>query len=269
MSVDNFKPAVWSRDVLYQFRNQRAFRALTNSNYEGEISEMGDSVRITTPDALVTGDVSGTISYQATSSTQQTLSIDQEKYVAFSVKDVDSVQSNADLLQAYTVQAGESLADDSDAYIASLYPDASESVNGGAIDKDAVYGLIVDAATALSDNKVPMTGRVGVVSPTLHGLLTKSPEFIAASDLGDEVRQTGAIGMIAGFTLYQAHQVVVDAGTEHNLFGHPAAITFASQLMDMEAIRLQDSFATGVRGQHLYGAEVIKPSALVDLTRDA
>lgn len=267
MSVANFKPTIWSREILFQFRALRNFAALTNSNYEGDIEEAGDSVRITTPSALTVNSVSGALNYQSTNSTQQTLSIDQEKYVAFAVKDVDRVQANVDLMEEYTVEAGQSLADDSDEYIASLYTDAGDNVAGGALTKEDIYDAVVDAATKLSQQKTPQTGRVGVVSPAFHGLLTKSPEFISASDLGDEVRQSGAIGQIAGFTLFQAHNVVVDSGTEYNLFGHPASIAFASQLMDMEAIRLQDSFATGIRGQHLYGAKVVRPEALVSLSR--
>ena len=46
-------------------------------------------------------------------------------------------------------------------------------------------------------------GRWLLVSPEIYGLLLKSPEFIKASDLGDAVVQTGAVGRIAGFTVFE------------------------------------------------------------------
>jgi hypothetical protein len=50
------------------------------------------------------------------------------------------------------------------------------------------------------------------------------------------------------------------------MFGVAAAISLAVQKQpEMEAIRLQDSFADGVRGLLLYGAKVIRPNAMAVL----
>ena len=41
------------------------------------------------------------------------------------------------------------------------------------------------------------------MSPDTYALLLKSPEFIKASDLGDAVVQTGAVGRVAGFNVFE------------------------------------------------------------------
>ena len=270
MSVRNFVPEIWSRDILFQFRKMRAMSAITNTNYQGEITQQGDTVRITTPSSIAVKEYNGSVVYDSTDSTQQSLLIDQSKYFAFSVDDVDAVQANVELIQPYTEEGGQSMADDFDEFVAGFYTGATTDV-GGAITASNVYETVVEARTALSDLKVPMSGRVGVVSPGFMGLLLNSPEFIKASDLGDAVVQSGAVGRIAGFTIFEGNSVIVDETSnevEHNLFGHPAAITVATQLVNVEALRLEGSFSDAIRGLTVYGGRVVRPDALVDLQRN-
>lgn len=270
MSVRNFVPEIWSRDILFQFRKMRTMSAITNTNYQGEITQQGDTVKITTPGSITVNEYNGSVSYESPSSTQQALLIDQSKYFAFEVDDVDAAQANVDLLNAYSVEGGEAMADDFDEFIAGFYTGATTDV-GGEVTSGNIYETVVEARTALSDLKVPMNGRVGIVSPKFMGLLLNSDEFIKASDLGDTVVQSGAIGRIAGFTIFEGNSIIVDGTAnqvEHNLFGHPAAITVATQLVNIEALRLIDSIADAIRGLTVYGGRVVRPDALVDLQRN-
>ncbi|MCQ2485823.1 MAG: hypothetical protein MJ168_10895 [Clostridia bacterium] len=86
---------------------------------------------------------------------------------------------------------------------AALIDGGTESSDTAALTKTTVYDAIVDARTALSTAKVPAQGRYILVTPTVMALLIKSPEFIAASNLGDEVKESGAVGRIAGFTVFE------------------------------------------------------------------
>ena len=81
-----------------------------------------------------------------------------------------------------------------------------------------VYARFVAARTAMSKAKVPAQGRWALVSPDCMALIANSSEFIAASSLGDEVKESGAVGRIAGFMIYE------DATLPDNcnaIFGHP------------------------------------------------
>lgn len=163
------------------------------------------------------------------------------------------------------------MADDDDSYLAGLYVDAGDTVGGAGVDKTTVYDAMVDASVALDESKVPRQGRVACVSPSFHGLLTKSEEFIKASDLGDATVQQGAVGRIAGFDVLVGHNIITDgsaSAVEHNMVGSSLSITWAEQIVDVEGLRLESSFSDAVRGLHLYGAKVIRPEALVDLQRN-
>ena len=50
MSINNFKPEIWSAELLMALRNSLVYAQpqLVNRNYEGEISSRGQSVHITT-----------------------------------------------------------------------------------------------------------------------------------------------------------------------------------------------------------------------------
>ena len=275
MSVTNFIPELWSANLNTSLRGARVFGGLVNRDYEGEISNEGDTVHITRPAAITMKDYSGTVVYETPTATDQTLVIDQARYFAFDVDDVDAVQANADLISVYTDEGAEAMADDDDGYIAGLYGSAHADnvIAKSSLTSSNVYAALVNAATLLNAKKVPQQGRWAVVSPELFGIMLQAPEFINASDLPESVVQTGALGMIAGFRVYMSSAIeTANDGTddvEHNMLGHRMAITFADQLAEVEAIRREASFADAVRGLHLYGAKAARPEALVDLRRIA
>lgn len=66
-----------------------------------------------------------------------------------------------------------------------------------------IYAKFVELRTALSKEKVPNTGRFALVSPEVFGLLLNAEEFIKASALGDAVVQSGAVGQVAGFLVFE------------------------------------------------------------------
>ena len=275
-TVRNFVPTVWSQNLNLRFRKMRVFSALTNSDYEGEISDEGDTVKITRPGSINVFDYTGAdITFEEPSSSQQQLVIDQAKAFAFQIDDVDAVQANVNLVQTYTREAADKQADVADQFIAGKYTDvpAANVIAKQSLTSDNVYSVFVEAGKRLDDQNVPQSGRVAVVSSKMYALIKEAPEFIRATDLGDQVVQRGALGMISGFMVHMSNNVqVANDGTdnvEHNLFGHPASITFANQWANVEATRLESKFGDGVKGLNLYGAKVIRPKALVDVRRIA
>ena len=275
MAVDNFIPEIWSQNLNLQLRRARAFQNVVNRDWEGEIQEQGDTVHITRPSTIAIRAYAGSVTYDTPTSTQQTLAIDQARYFAFDVDDVDEVQSNVNLVGTYTEEAGQSLANDDDQYIAGLYggAHADNVIPKAALTADNIYAAFVDASTRLNEKNVPQQGRWAVVSPQVLALLLQGNQMINASDLPENVVRDGMIGQVAGFEIYMSNSVqVANDGVdnvEHNLLGHRAAITFADQLVETEALRREDSFSDAVRGLHLYGAKVVRAEALVDLRRIA
>jgi hypothetical protein len=263
MSVTNFVPEVWETQLLLAFRKAHKFGALVNRNYEGNIRNAGDTVRITTPAAITVGNYAGTVVYQTPTSTQQSLVIDQDIYWAFTLDDVEQVQANVNLMQAYMQESAYAMADNVDQNIANLYTAAG--AGNVTIDLTAstvdFYGSFVEAGKNLDIQNVPREGRWAVISPVGYAALLEDTKFTSASDLGDAVVQSGAVGRVAGFTVYVSNNLAVP-NTRRYLYGTNAAITFASQLVKTEALRAETGFDDLVRGRMVFGRRVVRPAAL-------
>lgn len=271
MSVDNFKPSIWSRELLFSLKKDLVGMNLVNQNYQGEITEEGDTVKIISPDSISVGTYDGTdISFETPTSTSQDLPIDQQKYIAFTVDDVDEVQANVSLMDSYMEEANFAVGNDTDTFIFGLYTgaDASNVVAESDITASNIYNKITEAKKLLSLNNVPGTGRWLVLSPKEIELLEQSDDFTSASDLGDQTKRTGFAGRIAGFEVFESNNVVETTDVRHCPFGHRMAITFANQIINMEAGRHEAKFADFVKGLHVYGGKVVRSKALGDLRQD-
>jgi len=261
MAIDNFIPELWSTQLLVAFRKAHVFDSLVNRNYEGEIKDGGDTVRITTPAAITVGDYSGTVTYQTPTSAQQSLLIDQDKYWAFELDDAAQAQANVSLMQAYMQEAAYALAQNVDANLGALYAQTGLSDTTVTISSGNMYTTLVTAGRKLDEANVPRIGRWAVVSPVGYAKMLETSNFIHATVSGDSVSRTGEVGMMAGFTIYTSNNLTT-ATTVKYMYGTNAAITFAAQVVKTEALRRDTSFKDGVRGRLVFGRKVVRPSAL-------
>lgn len=142
---------------------------------------------------------------------------------------------------------------------------ATSMSSTAALTKDTVYDVVVDARTALSKAHIPTDNRWLLVSPDTYALLLKAPEFIKASQLGAEVLQTGAVGRIAGFNVYE--DSTLSATTEF-IAGHPDWCTRVREWSVQPHV--QDLSGSGkfigasaVQGRSIYAHKVTKSAAVV------
>lgn len=271
MSVQNFIPELWEQQLLTNFRKNLVFGNVVNRDYEGTIRNAGDTVHITTPSAISVNAYSGSVSYETPASTQQALLIDQKRYWAFQLEDVDQAQANVSTMQAYMAEAAVALADDVDKHLASQYVSAGSTENtaqkiNATSSPASMYTLAVKAGQNLDEKNVPRGGRWMVVSPAGYAAMLRDAAFVHATAVADQLIRTGEVGSISGFTVYVSNNLVdSSAGARTSvwfMYGSTAAITVADQLVKTEAMRLEDAFADGVRGLLLYGVKVVRPAAL-------
>ena len=268
MALTNLTPELWSSIMQKYLDKNLVYGALVNRDYQGEIRQMGDTVHINQVGAVTISDYTKDTDSTATevlSATDQTLVINQAKKYDFTIDDVDGAQNKIQAAMPALGRAGYGLSDELDQYIASLNTGvaASNIVGLGnsttAIVPTAstIYGQFVIAGTLLSEANVPASGRWAVIPPWIFALLQNSDEFISASNLGDEVKQSGAIGQVAGFSIYVSNNVPNTTGALYKVvYGHPMSITLAEQLMKPEIKRHYLRLGDQYRGLHLYGAKL-------------
>lgn len=142
--------------------------------------------------------------------------------------------------------------------VAALVADGTASDNTTASTKSTAYDNVVDARTALSNAKVATNGRYLLVSPSFYALILKNSEFIKASDLGQKILETGAIGQIAGFNVYEC--MTLGEGVEF-VAGHPDCATRAKEFetpVYIKDLKNSDKFigACAVAGRMVYDHKV-------------
>ena len=112
----NFSPIIYSKQVQLAFRKSAVAEAITNSDYFGEIAQMGDSVKIIKePEISVKEYARGTtITPQDLDDEDFSLTIDKANYFAFKVDDIEEAHSHVNFQQLASDRAAYRLADQFD-----------------------------------------------------------------------------------------------------------------------------------------------------------
>lgn len=280
MSIKNFIPQVWSARLLEHLDNAHVYANAVNRNYEGDIKNYGDTVKINQIGDIKISDYSKESEMEAAADltgTQTTLEINQAKSFNFKIEDIDKAQAHPALMNEAMQRTAYALNQESDKFIAGLYKDADAGnqlgndrtplvIDNSTKDKTA-YDALVDLAIKLDEANCPEIGRFCIVPPWFHGLLRKDDRFVHATPTGDLVLKNGIIGEAAGFTVYKSNNVPNTTGKKFKIMaGHNMAITYAEQIVQVEAYRPERKFADAVKGLHVYGAKCTQPKALAVLT---
>lgn len=142
--------------------------------------------------------------------------------------------------------------------------------------------VLLPLSVTLDEANVPTAGRYCIVPPWADALVRQTLGFIAVTDMqGDpsKVFTTGMIGQVGGFNIMKTNNAVkfdstpgtqTPTGGSATLYqsayavqaGHSMALTFGEQIVQTEALRLQTTFADGVRGLHVYGAKLVRPDCI-------
>ena len=282
MTVANFIPTVWSKTILKFYNDEAVYAALCNRDYEGEIKNVGDTVKINSVgDPTIKsytrnaglGAVSEIDAPEILVGSQVVLQITEYDYWNYGVDDHDALQANANMFAEATrrtaINANLAIDDFVSALMTANVPagnllTAATSVGTGATDDDA-YEVLFDLNTKLTEAKVPAAGRFAVIPPWYQGSLQKDPRFVSFGTVANNGRLTNGLGAglsIAGMEIHVSN-LVPNNGTAYDvLAGVKDATAFANQFTNIEAFRPQGGFADAQKGQSVYGAKVIRPYAL-------
>ena len=294
-----FIPEIWSGKLIEKFYASTVLAAISNSDYEGEIRNQGDKVKIRTKPTITIRDyrADGGITVERPSSNVVELTIDKGKYFATILDDVMEVQSDLNMMSMWSDDASEQMkiTIDTEVLLAMLDQATatynrgiaagkiSGSINLGvttapldivarspASGQVEIVDLLIRMGQALDEQNVPETGR-WIVMPTWVASLVKKSELRDASLSGDSTTmlRNGRLGMVDRFTLYTSNLMPsgvaagLAAGEWVVYAGHPHALTFAAQFSKVETIRSETTFGNVLRGLQVYGHKVLDGTALV------
>lgn len=245
-------------------------KVIFNNRFEG--SPVAGSVKVPTRDetSVKDYDKGSGASLDSKDTVYITMPITKDKVVNEIIDGYDAAGVPDGIVADRLDSAGYGLAEVMDATgCATLISGGTPATSTTALTKTNIYDAIVDARTALSDANVPINGRYLLVSPATFALLLKSTEFVKASDLGQKILETGAVGQIAGFYVYESNNL---KSTDNKTIiefvaGHPACATRAREFN--VPVHIQDLSGSGnfigacaVQGRVVYDHMVTKPEGI-------
>jgi hypothetical protein len=268
MSYANFIPTVWSAKLQRERERDAVAIMLCNRDFEGQIKEVGDTVKI---NGVIRPTV-GTYIKNATSITPENLNgastelkIERADYFAFEVDDVDKKQASGNIMDVQMKEANEAMSDSSDDYIYSKYADAGSTITAASLTSVTTISNIITALKTLWTNKVPKNSEISLeVSPSFLAKMLQAE--LVFSTPNDKLMENGYIGRVKqflGVKVYMTTGIYNDSTYDYCFMRTKSAIAFADQLDKIEAYRPESSFSDAVKGLHLYGAKVVRPKELV------
>lgn len=279
-------PQLWSRKLLERFYDATVLNAISNTDYEGEIKNYGDTVIVNKiPDITINNYRMGdNLNVERPLADTDSMLIDQGKYWSFIMDDVADAQSMINIVPKWAENASERLKIVVDTDVLAFLVGKAAATNRGAtagrlsaninlgvaatpvaITKDNVIDYIVDLGTVMDENNVPEGNRKIVIPAWMAGMIKKS-DLRDASLTGDSVSiaRNGRLGTIDRFELYVSN-LLPKTGANHYIFAiDPKALSFATQLTKTESLRAESTFGNIMRGLMVYGRKVFQPTLLAE-----
>lgn len=300
LQATGFIPEIWSGKLVEKFYASTVLAAISNTDYEGEIKNKGDRVKIRTKPTITIHnyDADGLLGLDRPTGGTVELYIGNGKYFSVILDDVMEIQSDLNILSMWSDDAAQQMkiAVDSDV-LDGIYGGMvaqNQGVAAGAISGSlnlgvqgtplAVVGrnpgvgqlelldVLLRMGQVLDEQNIPEVGR-WVVMPAWAGRMIKQSELRQAYLSGDSVSmlRNGRLGMVDRFTIYISN-LLPNNGSDSTHFnagewpiyaGHAHGLTFASQISKVETLRSELTFGQILRGLQVYGYQIVDGRALV------
>lgn len=275
MAITHFIPEVWSASILENFHNQAVLTGLANREYEGALSSGSKAhipgivdVEVKDYKKGVISDGQGgtkprTTAPDTISDTGIDIVVDQEKSFDFLVDDIDRAQAGRSF-DAYTRSASLGLVEDAETFLTTLVATAGTVLSGlpTPTNWETAYENVLKIRAALTAKKVPQSQRALLINAAFEEYLLADGSKLTAFDKSNttEGLREATIGRLLNFDVITSPWIDNAKPTAIGLWR--PALAYVSQVNEVEYLRSQDSFADRVRGLHVYGGKVLRPTAV-------
>lgn len=213
------------------FKNESKRNLLTNSDfswsgahsikiYKVSTVKLGDYDRAGTGESWSRyGNVAGLDAITE----EMVLTKDRSFTFAIDALDQDETAAQLQAASALARELREQVVPEIDSYTYStMATNAGHKPDALALTATNIYGEILKASESLDDSEVPETNRVLLVPPATYALLKKSPDVTLDSDVGQEQRLRGVIGILDGAAVVKVPAVRLPKNFGFML-AHPSA----------------------------------------------
>lgn len=291
-----FLPAVYSKKVLNFFRKSSVVEGITNTDYAGEITAFGDTVRIIKEPEITVYQYERGQDVTATKLTDQEINlvVDTANAFKFIVDDIETSMSHVNFKEVASSSAAYALRDAYDqGVLVTMFSGVSASSPNHILGSDNATDLAAGTfdgtgnldigfasgehdpidvlshmARLLDEANVPEEGRWFLANPEFYEQLVQTSSKLMSVDFnaGQGSIRNGLVssGKLRGFDMYKTNNIAATSNAAGKcIAGHMSSTCTAQTIVNTEVIRDPDSFGDIVRGLHVYGSKVLRPEALV------
>lgn len=269
MAITQFIPTVWTETLYRQLDKEYIAVKNCSREFEGDIKNMGDTVKIIGLNPINVFDYTKNTDMSAPgelSDNVRMLTVNRAKAFNFVIDDIEAAQTSPVIMKEAMRVAASALSNEADKYIYSLYETvpAENVIKSDSLTSDGVLDLLLNAQQKLLEKNVPGNEEIVLeVPPCVAAKIIKAKIMNGTSN--EEELDKGCIGKFLGFRIYVSNNIV-NAQNYHKCFARTKrAIAFAEQINEVEAYRPEKRFADAVKGLHLYGAKVVYPDEILVL----
>ncbi len=272
MSYKNFVPRVWAKKIQHELERKMVFAEDCNREYEGEVTNIGDTVKILgvgkpTIKTQVGGDIVLT-GAEKVESTAVSMPINHIAYFDYMVGDIDKLQATGGIMEALNKESSLGVANEMDKLISEVARDKLAvrfNPTATAITKDNVLSTIDAALVKLYDNDVqPNDEIVMTVKPWFYMILKQA--YTALDTDNSKMLENGKVGRYGNVIVKMSNNVAQDTNSNDLvMIRTKKAVAFANPKVHTEPYRPEKAFADAVKGFALYDTKIVRPKELIVL----
>lgn len=286
MAITNFIPQVWNETIQRGLERDCVFVEDCNRQYEGNVSKAGDTVHILGVGKPTIKEITrnkangydGNIDdAERIADNEVTMVIDQVRYFNYEIGKIERAQAIGGLMDAYTKETSEALANTIDKYIANFALDssvtklyttvpkvtASDNVASG---EKHVLDIMDEAILKMRERDISASTKIVIdASPRFVSLLRKA--YILRNTDNSEMLKNGKVGMYGNVIIKESNNVAkTDSGATDNIMIRTTrAIAYAQPLTFTKAYEPEKKFTDAVKGFILFGGKIVRADEILNI----
>lgn len=274
MSVAVFKQTLWSKKIQNALDTITGLRTHSDYQFEGEI-KAGNKLKITgsvrpTIGTYVPGQ---DIDIENVDGNDQELVIDQFKYFAVYLDNVDKAQSIPGVMENTSQQCAKELHESGDKYVASVMKTEIEK-DGSTVSKSSAFTptkanaveKVEDGLVELYSHNVKPTDELyGEFSPKVYSCLRQALTETLTNNV--DLAKKGAVGKYNNIMVCIENLLPINTTSHvrYNIIRTSKAVAFAGQIDTVKAIEKERGFGDILKGLYVFGSKVVRPEQMYAL----
>lgn len=269
MSYKNFIPRVWAKAIQHELEKAHVFAEDCNREYEGTVSNLGDTVKILgVGKPTITTQIGGEIQLSGAENVESTsvsMPIEHVSYFNYKVGDIDKAQAENGVMEALNKEASLGVADEMDKLIASMARDkmaVKHTTTATQITKANILETIDAVLAKLYANNVKPNDFISMTVPPWFYMILKQA-YTALDTDNSKMLENGKVGRYGNVVVRMSNNVAKDTNNNDLIMIRTnKAVAFANPKVHTEPYRPEGGFADAVKGFVLYDAKIVRPKEM-------